>query len=78
MRWGWVFLLIQSDFTEEYITVTTAAKISGYIQQYLQRLLRECVFRSKKIGQLWLIDRNNFIEYFKSAKYSKDKRFGPQ
>ena len=68
---------LQSDFTEEYISVKTAAKISGYNQQYLRRLLRENVFQSKRLGQMWLIDRHNLLEYLCKAKQSDDKRFGP-
>ena len=68
---------VKPDFTEEYITVRTAAKISGYNQQYLRRLLRDNVFRSKRIGQLWLIDRNDFLKYLKNTQKSLDKRFGP-
>lgn len=67
----------QSDFTNEYLTVKTAAKISGYNQQYLRRLLRGDVFRSKRLGQIWLIDRDDFLSYLHHAKRSKDKRFGP-
>jgi len=66
-----------SDFSTEYITVRTAAKISGYNQQYLRRLLRENILQSKRIGQLWLIDRDDFLKYLKHAKKSVDKRFGP-
>ena len=58
--------------------VRTAAKISGYNQQYLRRLLRENILQSKRIGQLWLIDRESFMEYLHEAKRSKDRRFGPQ
>ncbi|MCK4820440.1 helix-turn-helix domain-containing protein, partial [bacterium] len=55
-----------------------AAEISGYNQQYLRRLLREGIFRTRKIGQLWLIDQRDFTDYLKEAKLSIDKIFGPQ
>ena len=67
----------QSDFSNEYLTVKTAAKISGYNQQYLRRLLRGDVFRSKRLGQIWLIDRDDFLSYLHNAIQSEDKRFGP-
>ena len=66
------------EFTDEYITVKSAAEFSGYNQQYLRRLLRKGVFRTRKIGQIWLIDQRNFKDYLKEANQSKDKRFGPQ
>jgi len=75
---GFSFKSLQADVTDEYITVRTASEISGYNQQYLRRLLRGNVFRSKRIGQLWLIDQGSFLEYLHHAKRSKDKRFGPQ
>jgi hypothetical protein len=61
-----------------YITVNSAAGYSGYNQQYIRRLLRMGLFRSKKIGQIWLTDRDSFLEYLDNAKRSKDKSFGPQ
>ena len=66
------------EFTDEYITVRTASEFSGYNQQYLRRLLRRGVFRTRKIGQIWLIDQRDFKDYLKEANQSKDKRFGPQ
>ncbi len=67
----------KSDFTNEYVTVKTAARISGYNQQYLRRLLRGNRFRSKRIGQLWLINRDDFKKSLRSTKRSSDKRYGP-
>ena len=66
------------EFTDEYITVRSAAEFSGYNQQYLRRLLREGVFRTRKIGQIWLIDQRDFKDYLEGANQSTDKRFGPQ
>jgi len=66
------------DITSEFLTVRYAAEISGYNQQYIRRLLRNRVFQSRKIGQIWLIDKKSFMDYLKSANKSKDKRFGPQ
>jgi hypothetical protein len=67
-----------TDYSSDYITVRTASDISGYNEQYLRRLLRQEVFDSKRLGQLWLIDRNNFIEYLRKAEQSNDHRFGPK
>ena len=75
---GFSFNSLQSDFSGEYITVKTAAKISGYNQQYLRRLLRGNVLQSKRIGQLWLIDRDDFLKYLSNTKQTTDKRYGPQ
>ncbi len=66
------------EFTEKYITVKSASEFSGYNQQYLRRLLRNGLFKTRKIGQIWLIDHSDFSKYLSEAKQSKDKRFGPQ
>ena len=58
---GFSFNTLELDFSTEYITVRTAAMISGYNQQYLRELLRENVFRSRRIGKLWLIERDDFL-----------------
>ena len=75
---GLSFNSVQSGITGEFLIVRSAADISGYNQQYLRRLLRNRVFQSRKIGQIWLIDKKSFLDYLKSANKSKDKRFGPQ
>ena len=75
---GFSFNNIRSDYSDEYITVRTASEISGYNQQYLRRLLRGSTFQSKRIGQLWLIEREHFFEFMNRAYNSKDKRYGPQ
>ena len=75
---GFSFKSLIPEFTNECITVKSASEFSGYNQQYLRRLLRKGVFRTRKIGQIWLIDHNGFVEYLKNANQSKDKRFGPK
>lgn len=75
---GFSFKSLESDFSTEYITVRTAANFSGYNQQYLRRLLRENIIHSERLGQLWLINRDSFMDYLNEAKRSRDKRFGPQ
>jgi hypothetical protein len=75
---GSSFKSINPDVTEDYITVKTASKFSGYNEQYLRRLLREGFFNTRKIGQLWLIEQSDFGKYLQDAKKTSDKRFGPQ
>jgi hypothetical protein len=67
-----------SEISTEYLTVRSAADISGYNEQYIRRLLREEVFLSTRIGQIWMKNQDSFLEYLDNAKQSKDKRFGPQ
>ena len=75
---GFSFNSLVPEFTDEYITVRSAAEFSGYNQQYLRRLLRKGVLRTRRIEQIWLIDQRDFKVYFEGANQSKDKRFGPQ
>jgi hypothetical protein len=77
-------LLVESMFNDhidisgEFLTVKLAAEISGYNQQYLRRMLRNRAFKSRKIGQIWLIERKSFWDYLYDGARSVDKRFGPQ
>jgi len=41
---------IKTDFMGDYFTVRTAAEISGYNQQYLRRLFRGNILKSKRLG----------------------------
>ena len=75
---GFSFNSLIPELTDEYITVRAAEEDSGYNQQYLRWLLRDGVFRTRKIGQIWLINQRDFIDYLEGANQSKDKRFGPQ
>lgn len=68
----------QADLTGEYLTVKSTAEFSGYNQQYLRRLLRENIFLSKRIGQMWLIDLDSLLDYLRIGEQSQDKRYGPQ
>jgi excisionase family DNA binding protein len=67
----------KSEIAGEYLTVRSAAEISGYNEQYIRRLLRNQVLKTTKIGQIWLIDQIDFRNYLKNAIRSTDKRFGP-
>ena len=73
---GFSFISPVAEITGEYLTVKSAAEFSGYNQQYLRRLLRNRVLKTRKIGQVWLIDKKGFIKYLRDARNSKDKRFG--
>jgi len=69
---------IEAEFLGGYITVKVASKLSGYNDQYIRRLLRHGNLKTKRIGQIWLIEQIGFMNYLKIAKQSKDNRFGPR
>ena len=69
---------IDTEFIGNYITVKIASQWSGYNEQYIRRLLRNGFLKTKRIGQIWLIEKTGFEKYLLEAKKSSDKRFGPQ
>jgi hypothetical protein len=66
-----------SDIPDDYISVRSAVNYIGHNQHYLHRLLRSGRFRYKKIGQIWFIDRMDFVNYLNKTKVSGDKIYGP-
>ena len=75
---GSLFNTSISDIKGEYLTVYAVAELSGYNQQYIRRLLRQGVIKTRKVGQIWLIEKQDFCFYLDQAIESKDARFGPQ
>ncbi len=61
-----------------HISVQAAAEFSGYSLQYLRRLLRCDKLPGLKIGQVWLIDKDDFDAYLEKAINATDRRFGPK
>ena len=60
-----------------HISVQAAAEYSGYRLQYLRRLLRSGKLAGLKIGQVWLIHKDDFDAYLEKAFQTKNRRFGP-
>ena len=73
-----VFNHIRPDITSNFITVKSASKYSGYNKQYIRRLLRNGTISSKKIGQIWFIEFDDFIRYLTKARKIEDERYGPK
>jgi hypothetical protein len=51
---GLSFKELNPDVSEDYITLITASISSGYNEQYLRRLLREGIFKTRKIRMVIL------------------------
>jgi len=67
----------QSDYSKEYFSVKATARISGYNQQYLRRLLGRNVFRSKQLGQICrlnLLSRTHLCRY-KAWKIQRETHY---
>lgn len=75
---GFSFYSPKSEISGEYLTVRSAGAMSGYNEQYIRRLLRKGLFKARKIGQIWLIDYSEFVDYLFEATQANEKRFGPQ
>ncbi len=75
---GFSFKDPRADLAGAYLTVRSAAEFSGYNQKYLRRLLRENVFSSKTIGQMWLIELDRLLDYPRIGEQLQGKRYGPQ
>ena len=60
---GFSFNSQAPDIIGEFITVSSAADFNGYNQQYLRRMLRKGFFKTRKIGQIWLIEQRDFNNY---------------
>jgi excisionase family DNA binding protein len=63
---------------EEWITVTEAARLSGYHPEYLREMIRNRKIKARKFGPLWQVNRSSLLEFLKEAEKSGDKRRGPQ
>ena len=62
----------------QHLTVEAAATFSGYSIQYLRRLLRSGALEGTKIGQVWLIDLNDFERHLEFAEQRNDMHCGPR
>jgi excisionase family DNA binding protein len=63
---------------DEWITVQDGAKLTGYGEQYLRRLIRNNRLKAKRLSFLWLVHKPSLLEYAKIAKQTTDKRRGPK
>jgi len=63
---------------EKWLTVTEAAKLSGYHPYYLRELVRTGNVKARRFGPLWQVSRDSLFRYLKAAARSNDKRRGPK
>jgi hypothetical protein len=67
-----------SVVVNNHISVRAAAEHSGYSLQYIRLLLRCGKLAGLKNGQVWLIERDVFLEFYEQATNATDWQFGPQ
>ena len=61
----------------EWLTVTEAAKLSGYHPNHVRRLIRAGAIRAEQWATIWRVDKKSVLAYVKSASKKGEKR-GPK
>ena len=59
---------------DEWLTVSEAAKLSGYHPETLRELIREGKIKGRKISIVWLVDRKSLSAYMEKVKAMGEKR----
>ncbi len=62
---------------DEWITVNEAARISGYNEEHITRLIREGKINAKKFSIVWQVNRNSLEAYLSKTEKLGNKR-GPK
>ena len=62
----------------EWITVGQAAKLTGYNEEHVRRLLRQGEIQGQKFGIVWQVNRESVLAYLNKAQNSEDQRHGPK
>lgn len=58
----------------EWISITEAAKLSGYHKDTLRELARESRIKGRKFVTVWQIDKASLHAYMKRAELMGEKR----
>ncbi len=60
--------------SEEWLTVTQAAIISGYHPERIRELIREGKINAHKFGSVWAVHKISLLEYLQMMKEAGGKR----
>ena len=58
----------------EWLTVSEAAKLSGYDPEHIRRLVREGEIKAQKFSIVWMVHHESLLEYMKKAQTWGKKR----
>lgn len=61
----------------EWISVTEAARLSGYRTDYLRALIRSGQIRAQKFATVWQVDRASLSDFLRKRQAQGAKR-GPK
>jgi len=64
--------------SNDWLSVSEAASLSGYHPEYIRRLIRDGEIEAKKFSIVWQVQRKSLIDYVESAQSQTDKRFTPK
>jgi len=59
---------------DEWLTVTQAARLSGYNADHLRELIRDGKIEAQKFSIVWMVDRESLLAYKAKAQASGEKR----
>ena len=63
--------------SEDWITTTAAAALSGYTREHIRRLVADGKVKGHMFADIWQIDRQTLLAYVKAAEKRGAKR-GPK
>ena len=64
--------------SDEWLSVSEAAKLSGYHPEYIRRLIRDGEIEARKFSIVWQVRRKSLSAYIENASSQDDKRFTPK
>ena len=62
---------------DDWLSVTDAAKISGYHPEHLRRLIRKQRIEARKFAIVWRVNKKSLLSYLEYAEMLGEKR-GPK
>lgn len=62
---------------ETWVSVSEAARMSGYDADYIRKLIRAGKVKARKVITVWQVDRASLSTYLKAAEKTGQKR-GPK
>lgn len=63
---------------DEWLSVSEAAKLSGYHPEYIRRLIRDGEIEARKFSIVWQVRTQSLLDYLENAQSKEDKRFTPK
>lgn len=50
---------------DEWLSVSDAARLSGYHPEHIRRLVRQGAIAAKKFSIVWMVSKNSLLQYMK-------------